>query len=304
MEIGNKFDEEVSEHNNDEHIQPKEDKDDSNAKLNSCESVLPEQKTSNPDTIVAHSDVNQAEEAETQEQQSSKETANDTKSEEANIHTQSDSLDDGLDNNSNEETAEVESSKTANDNDEEMSASTECLEDQTNEEFSCNPEEVHGSDIDETDSNIDGTQEGPTLIHLTTKRVKAPKRNKPSQRFRKETLSASDLLDEIEEESENSNEDTSQELTSQNNLKENAGVQPSIRVPLARPPGSMCLVPPVSSGNTKPDWMQELNKKNKERKDKAAQEEKAAKEIEAPKDKEENQDVNDNPDASGCCIMF
>eukprot|EP00092_Neocalanus_flemingeri_P020479 GFUD01022184.1.p1 GENE.GFUD01022184.1~~GFUD01022184.1.p1 ORF type:complete len:331 (-),score=114.15 GFUD01022184.1:186-1076(-) len=296
MEIGNKYDEEVSEHNNDEDIQPKEDKDDSNAKLNSCESVLPEQKTSNPDTIVAHSDVNHGEEAEPQEQLSSKETANDTKSEEANIQTQSDSLDDGLDNKSNEETAEVESSKTTNDNDEEMSASTECLEDQTNEEFSCNPEEVHGSDVDVTDSNIDGTQEGPTLIHLTTKRVKAPKRNKPSQRFRKETLSASDLLDEIEEESENSNEDTSQELTSP--------VQPSIRVPLARPPGSMCLVPPASSGNTKPDWMQELNKKNKERKEKAAQEEKAAEEREAPQDKAENQDVDDNPDASGCCIMF
>ena len=40
-------------------------------------------------------------------------------------------------------------------------------------------------------------------------------------------------------------------------------------------------MPVAGAGNTKPDWMEELIRKNKERKEKAALEEKAAQEKEA-----------------------
>ena len=73
---------------------------------------------------------------------------------------------------------------------------------------------------------------------------------------------------------------------------------------LARPPGSVRLLPAASAGNTKPGWMEELNKKNKERKEKATQEEKAAKEMEAVQEISENEAGDENPDANRCCIMF
>ena len=75
------------------------------------------------------------------------------------------------------------------------------------------------------------------------------------------------------------------------------------KVPV-RPPGAVCLMPVPGAGNTKPDWMEELNRKNKERKEKAALEEKAAQEKEAEKGKEKNEDADDNPEANVCCRIF
>ena len=60
-----------------------------------------------------------------------------------------------------------------------------------------------------------------------------------------------------------------------NTPKAMSEIQPIIPPSIARPHGSVRLLPAASAGNTKPDWMEELNKKNKERKEKATQEEKA-----------------------------
>jgi hypothetical protein len=89
-----------------------------------------------------------------------------------------------------------------------------------------------------------------------------------------------------------------------NTPKAMSEIQPIIPPSIARPHGSVRLLPAASARNTKPDWMQEPNKKNKERKEKAAQEEKAAKEVEAVQEKAENEAGDENPDANGCCIMF
>jgi len=160
---------------------------------------------------------------------------------------------------------------------------------------------------DETDGKADEVIEAPVLVHITSKRVKAPKRNKPSQRFLKDNKNIPETLIEVEDEPEKSNETEPQDENSFNSPKERARVESMIRPPLGRPAGSVRLMPAGGAGDggdTQPDWMKELNKKNKERKEKAALEEKTAKDIEAAKQKLEPDEVDENPEANGCCIMF
>ena len=93
------------------------------------------------------------------------------------------------------------------------------------------------------------------------------------------------------------------ELDDQNPPDERPRIESLIHPPLLRPPGSVRLFPAEGAGDTKaqPDWMKELNKKNKEKKERAAQEEKLAREMKsAPVDQQHDDDGNPN----GCCIMF
>ena len=59
---------------------------------------------------------------------------------------------------------------------------------------------------DETDGHIDEVIEGPVLLHITSKRVKAPKRNKPSQRFLKDNKNITETLIEVDDEPNNLDE--------------------------------------------------------------------------------------------------
>ena len=55
---------------------------------------------------------------------------------------------------------------------------------------------------DETDGHTDEVIEAPVLLHITSKRVKAPKRNKPSQRFLKDNKNITETLIEVDDEPE------------------------------------------------------------------------------------------------------
>ena len=96
-------------------------------------------------------------------------------------------------------------------------------------------------------------------------------------------------------------------MNSSNTSKESPRVESIIRPPLGLPAGSVRLLPAGGAGDggdAQPDWMKELNKKNKERKEKAALEEKAAKDVQAAKQQLEPDEIDENPEANGCCIMF
>ena len=89
-------------------------------------------------------------------------------------------------------------------------------------------------------------------------------------------------------------------MNSSNTSKESPRVESIIR-----PAGSVRLMSAGGAGDGgDTHWMKELNKKNKERKEKAALEEKAAKDVQAAKQQLEPDEVDENPEANGCCIMF
>ena len=81
-----------------------------------------------------------------------------------------------------------------------------------------------------------------------------------------------------------------------------------MKPPSFHPAGSVRLFPAAGDSGaegSQPEWMKELNKKNKERREKAAQEEKLAREMEivsVEEDKEAHDEKQEVP--SGCCKLF
>merc|ERR1712179_224794 len=89
--------------------------------------------------------------------------------------------------------------------------------------------------------------------------------------------------EEEEEKLEKSHEIESEKPENSNPPEISQKVNSFIKPPSLHPAGSVRLFPPAGDsgeGGSQPEWMKELNKKNKERREKAAQEEKLAREME------------------------
>ena len=61
--------------------------------------------------------------------------------------------------------------------------------------------------VDEVDSKTNDVKRGPSLHHMTSTRVKAPKRNKPSQKFLKESKTIAETMKEVSEDESEQGED-------------------------------------------------------------------------------------------------